>query len=64
MPVESGVIAVIQWSVFGSSQIIRVWRSASSCGPRHTTVAPTASCPSRQTVARTGTCSPTTAFAG
>jgi len=64
MPVESGEMAAIQWSVFGSSQIIRVCRSASSCGPRHTTVAPTASWPSRQTVACTGMCSPTTAFAG
>ncbi len=43
MPVVSGVTVAIQWSVFGSSQVIRVCRSASSCGPRHTTVAPTAS---------------------
>ena len=40
------------------------WRPSRSPGPRHTTVAATASWPSRHTVAAIGTCSPTTALDG
>ncbi len=62
-PRESGCSAARKRSRPGATSTIRAVRSAPS-GATRTAVAATASCPSRNTVASTGTISPTTAFAG
>ncbi len=63
-PTRSGTTVATNRSVPGGPGCIRTCLTTEVPGPRQTTVAPTASCPSRQTAARTGSCSPTTALLG
>ncbi len=63
-PVRSGVTRAPHRSVPGASSRIGVHRPGRPSGSRSTTFAPTASWPSRNTVAVTSKVSPTTAFAG
>ncbi len=63
-PVPVGVTVAPQRSVPGASSRIGVNGPGRPSGSRSTTLAATASCPSRNTVAVTSNDSPTTAFAG
>ncbi|SCD60280.1 hypothetical protein GA0115240_11634 [Streptomyces sp. DvalAA-14] len=63
-PAESGVTRAPHRSVPGSSARIGVNGPGRPAGSRSTTLAATASCPSRNTVAVTSNVSPATAFAG